>query len=423
MNTRLYSKINLATMVLSCLLLIGIASLSADAAVITVDRLDDTLTDICHPDFGNDCTLRGALGRASAGDTINFSPLLNGITLNLNSPVEITKNNLTIQGPGANLLTIRSNGSYVFHLFGLPRTGIQINNLRLANCKGGVDMETNASITLNNVVFENLVWPTNLGGEVHALLVSKNSIVTVNNCTFLNNSTGFPQGFNSRNGGAIHNTGTLIVNNSFFQGNSSVGSGGAIYSDVNNNTPVVISISNSYFFSNTALSGGGAISSQIGSIGINNSVISDNTADYGGGLAVIAATISNCLISGNIAMVSGGGVYSNGLLTLLNTTLAVNQAASGGGLASASGDLFLRHLTVSGNSASNIAGGIYTGGAVTSMANSIVTGNSAPNDPNTSAGGPNNLIGVDAKLMPLAYYAGFSYTYALSCDSPAIDGG
>src|SRR3954469_5355957 len=59
---------------------------------------------------GADCSLRQAIATAVSGDTINFAPGITKISLTTNK-LSIG-NNLTISGPGANLLSVvRSAGA------------------------------------------------------------------------------------------------------------------------------------------------------------------------------------------------------------------------------------------------------------------------------------------------------------------------
>src|SRR5262249_14982881 len=66
--------------------------------------LPSTLTVLNNLDSGAG-SLRADIAAAQSGDTIVFAPSLNGQTITLTSTLSITTG-ITIQGPGANLLTI-----------------------------------------------------------------------------------------------------------------------------------------------------------------------------------------------------------------------------------------------------------------------------------------------------------------------------
>ena len=60
-------------------------------------------------------SLRGAIAAASDGDTIQFDAVLNGQTIGLTSGELAIDKNITISGPGPNLLTVSVSG--VFRIF------------------------------------------------------------------------------------------------------------------------------------------------------------------------------------------------------------------------------------------------------------------------------------------------------------------
>lgn len=64
-------------------------------------------------------------------------------------------------------------------------------------------------------------------------------------------------------------------------------------------------------------------------------------------------------------------------------------------------------------------------GGVVNAVNTIISGNFAPNSSDLydsfSGSSTNNLVGGDARLLPLGNYGGARQTHALSPDSPAIN--
>ena len=61
---------------------------------------------------------------------------------------------------------------------------------------------------------------------------------------------------------------------------------------------------------------------------------------------------------------SGGGIYNDGGLTLINSTISGNVADSGGGVSNAGGTLRLINSTISDNRAQRPGGGILNGGTI-----------------------------------------------------------
>ncbi len=77
---------------------------------------------------------------------------------------------------------------------------------------------------------------------------------------------------------------------------------------------------------------GGGIAAMGGTL--RDVVVEDNSAYVGGGLAVLfgETTVTGASISGNTAMQEGGGVYTTSNLDIQDSTLAGNDASSGGGI-------------------------------------------------------------------------------------------
>ena len=86
--------------------------------------------------------------------------------------------------------------------------------------------------------------------------------------------------------------------------------------------------------------GGARVDNYNGSLFINGSSITGNSADFGGGIFVEGfggggATIVNSTVSGNIARYKGGGIFLQEFgagIGIENSTVEDNQAASGGGV-------------------------------------------------------------------------------------------
>lgn len=242
-------------------------------------------------------------------------------------------------------------------------------------------------IKSGNVTITNLTLTNGLGGAIE-----NDATLTVNNCTFTNNS--------AANGGAIYNDYNITITGSTFTGNTAnEGSGGAIY---NQGT---LTATNSNFTSNTANSTGedvygGGIYNE-GTLTINNSTITNNTATttnwdaYGGGiynsgtLIINNNTITNNTATTTDGYADGGGISNEeGTLTITDTTIRDNIAigssnAYGGGIShSFQGNLTINNSIITNNTATAIGGDVYGGGisnwgAFLTINNSTITGNTA----------------------------------------------
>jgi len=243
-------------------------TLATGCAGMLPNNVVDNIGDIedCNNSSGNN-TLLEAILYANAGDTITFDPSIAGQTITLTSQLDIDKN-LTIDG-GTNKITVSGNNSVqLFYL--ADNISFSIDGLSLTDSTGAI--QTNFATT--------------------------SSVLNVNNSSFINNNA---SGFNI--GGAITNPGTTTVTNSTFNGNSTLFSGGAIFSTLGS----VLTVKNSTFYNNTSTSSGGAINAFLSNLTLTNSTLFGNTAADGSDGAHL--TIANANMQNNIiANGLGGGL-------------------------------------------------------------------------------------------------------------------
>ncbi|MBP0019234.1 MAG: CHAT domain-containing protein [Cyanobacteria bacterium SBLK] len=147
------------------------------------------------------------------------------------------------------------------------------------------------------------------------------------------------------------------------------------------------------------------------------------TGGTGGGIynSQSTLTLTESTIAGNSAASSGGGIYNfGGTVNLFRSTVSGNSAFSGGGIANGGGTINLQNSTLSGNTAALSGGGIETTGfggiatanidtstiarnsassgggiyvsnstfaGIANLTNTIVAENTATFDPNIDSGG------------------------------------
>jgi len=258
----------------------------------------------------------------------------------------------------------------------------------------------------------------------------------------------------SYGGGGVYNLGgTVLLDGCTIASNYLSGSGGTsnygggVYSWSGDLTIIDSSIS-----SNSTLTSGGGLFFHDGNLSVTNTVFRENSASEsngaGGGLFNSSSTNTSLVqveFSGNTAGDNGGGIHSQGVISLENVTLSGNTALTGAGMLSTGGlgvTTTILNSTITGNM---ISSGTEPGGLVAyndvTVTNSIIAGNDNNqcwNDSGTaitsngyniasdsscgfSAGGdqPN----TDPLLGPLADNGGFSQTHALLSGSPALDAG
>jgi predicted outer membrane repeat protein len=139
--------------------------------------------------------------------------------------------------------------------------------------------------------------------------------------------------------------------------------------------------------------------------------------------------LAGVAIRGNHAG-AGGGIYSEGRLTVRDSTISGNQALTGGGVAVDRGEATLSNTTVSGNTAVETGGGIRSTGATLGLANATVAGNQAPagaalhheavladDVPVGATRATNTVIGgsCDTGVLPLAVQASHSVFDSATC--------
>jgi hypothetical protein len=184
-------------------------------------------------------------------------------------------------------------------------------------------------------------------------------------------------------GGAIlvDSGGTLTINSSTLSGNSAAFAGGAI-----ENCCGTVNVNDSALSGNFAPITGGAIDAS-GTVNVNDSALSDNSARIGGAIATGGTLfVNNSTLSGNFGVGfrnAGGAIFTFfGTVTVSNSILSDNSASSGGAIANDVGTVTVSNSTFSGNSAGD-------GGAIFNAKNSTVTvtGSSLVNNTAFSDGG------------------------------------
>ena len=246
---------------------------------------------------GDGCSLREAIAVAAANDTINFSPLFNTPqTITLTGGVLNIDKNLTINGPGAHLLTVSGN-----------------NATRVMNINSGL------TVALSGLTISNGHVSGSGSAGIHNNL---GATLTITNCT-LSNNTADSNPF-ARGGAVFNSGGTLTIINSTLSGNYAI-DGGAIC-----NFGGTLTIINSTLSGNSVDESGGGIYISGGSAEISNSTLSNNSSAFvGGGLTVdgsATATIKNTIVANSL---SGGNCWIGGTLTSVSGNLATDNTCTG----------------------------------------------------------------------------------------------
>lgn len=350
----------------------------AFGATFTVTKTSDSNDGLCDAD----CSLREAVfaaNNAAGDDIVEFDAMIFGVpqTVNVTLGEIVLGSNgaLTINGTGANMLTIDGNMSSRIISTGIgvfatinDATFTHGNGAGALNTgRGGAIYNVSGTLTLNRVIVTGNTGANGGGLNNASATGGSGGVLTLNECIVSNNtSTG--------SGGGMQNfsTSTVTINNSTFMGNTSGGTTGGGGGQFNG----ALRITNSTFVNNNAPGGTGGGFQSNGTLG---------------------AVITNVTVSGNTSTNNGGGIHRG--------TTNVN--------------FFIRNSIVAGNN------GTAASPDITNSTNGIASqGNNIIGSVGTSTGWVmSDLLNTDPLLGMLADNGGFGQTFLPMTGSPAIDAG
>jgi hypothetical protein len=391
------------------------------------DAGDATPGDVMCATAGGACTLRAAIQEAAALPACGTIVInITGITgsIILGAPLPDINHSVSINGPGANQLTVMRStapGIADFRIFTIPQfatafiSGLTISNGRLPPNQAGGGVSNRGTLTMSECnVYGNNLNPSNSdftsgGGVFNA------GSMTLNNCHIGGTAPGQGNGSNLF-GAGISEFGTMTMTGGSIVGNA--GAGISVTNSLGGSTLINVNIVNNTVTNGSGVAVGGALT-LINCLVSNNSVLGNS-----GGVINVEGGILNVIdttISGNTG---GAGIRqaNNGVTNLVNVTITNNRldSAPGAGIDNSFGTLTLANTIVAGNfrgaSASDINGVV----AASSSFNLIGTGGSG----GLTDGANHNHVGVTNPMLgPLASNGGPTQTHALLPGSPAIDAG
>src|SRR5215212_6745660 len=264
-------------LLLSLLLGLALTARPAQAATISVTNTNDS----------GPGSLRQAIADAATGDTVRFNLAGCPCTITLTSGELVINKNLSIAGPGAQVLTVSgNNASRVFHV-AAGTFDVTIANLTVTNGRtfagGAISVESNGAFNLTNVAVINSTttgsFGTGGGLEFHSSAGGGN--LSIVGSTFSGN--------NAFEGGAIHlENGNVRISNTTISGNTATGGLGGGISNWQSNLTIVNSTITGNSSTGTDIYGsaGGVINIDIANITVANSIIAGNSGvnpDVGNG--------------------------------------------------------------------------------------------------------------------------------------------
>ncbi len=280
----------------------------------TTDCLHAATFNVTTANISGPGSLPVAIAQANATpgkNRINIS--VTSITLGLQLPT-IT-NSVAITGTASAPSIISGGGTLPLFTFATGTTN-SLSNLALANCyttNSGAAISNASTLSVSSCVITNDIAANSLFGGA----IINSGVMIISSSVISGNQAGIGASFYNSVGGAIYNSGTMILNNSTLSGNQA-GNAGAIFN--------------------------------AGALTVNGLIVSNNFADagFGGGIYNTGSlTISKSAFIGNAAVgangqnsrAGGGGggagfggalFSSSGNVGITNSTFFLNTANGGG---------------------------------------------------------------------------------------------
>lgn len=322
-------------------------------------------------------SLRQLILGAPAGSDIMFDPTVFNVprTITLTSGEMGFSKNLTVSGPGANLLTVSGN-----------------NASRVINIAGG-----GLNVAISGLTISNGKAAVGDGGGI----ISESNL-TLSRCEVVNNSSALDGG-----GGVTVANAAGAFTDCTFKNNTATDDGGAVR---------LSSFSNGAFtnctFSGNSAGGnrGGAVELRNSSASFTNCTVSGNKANFGAGIALFNTSgnqrlaVTNCTITGNTS------VGNNGSGLLVEVAAGLTTTAT------------VRNSIIANNSGTDNVRGLLNGAL--SPATLISQGFNLTSDNSTTfLNQATDITNANPQLGPLQNNGGPTFTHALLLNSPALDKG
>ena len=264
-------------------------------------------------------SLRAALTTANSNgeaDAITFDPSVAGTIRLSGTALPISENNdLTITGPGRNVVTIDGDAN---------TNGFDASDSRIFD----ITTTNTPKIAISGLTLTHGFDPGN--GNGGAINDSNDGTLALTDVAITDSKSG-------GNGGGIFANGALTVTDSTLSGNVAV-RGGGFYGDSNGSNSGTATLTNTIVSGNQATSTGGGIEASGKYLTLANSTVSGNTATDGGGgiesFSKYGLNIKSSTLSGNSAPTGGGmQVGTTGIkyaeVRLTDSTVSGNQGTFG----------------------------------------------------------------------------------------------
>lgn len=314
----------------------------------------------------------------------------------------LTNQTVTLQSSVVQSNTVDGNGSGIYRTLGplVLIDSVVKGNIALQD-GAGVYVDEMASLSVQNSTFDDNYAFRNGGG----IFANEDSVITVEGSVFTYNQA------DSGGGLYLELSTTVDIATSEIANNMVSNEGGGIY---NRET---LNISDTTVRMNDADGGGGLYAGSNSQVSVKRSTFFENSAGTGAGILMGSGHVDlyNSTLSGNIALMNGGGLYlaySGATADLFYSTLVENSADSGGGIYSFGGFADINSSLVANNTDgadcfSDNPAGLQTDGA--SFDSDGTCGDATQSS---------NL-----QLGMLQDNGGTTWTHAIAAGSDAVDAG
>ena len=301
-------------------------------------------------------------------------------------------------------LNTADNGAGLYVAYGQATVAnAQIFSNTAASNGGGAFVSSGDLVVSDGQIFDNIA--TGNGGGVYLFLPAA-TLTAENNSSIGGNRA-------TLGGGLYVYSATATLSQSDLFGNTTAEDGAGLY-----NLGGIVTLVKTTVNDNGAGGlkyGGGAFNS--GTLVVQDSTFYGNTAYRGGAIYTEnLLDLTNSTITQNEADQNGGGIYNNGVFTATNVTITGNEATNGG--PSGGGGVYnvttaiLKNTIIAGNST-----GLDGAGTFTSLGYNLCL------DPLSGLTESTDLVGLAPLLGPLQDNGGETWTHALLPGSPAINAG
>jgi hypothetical protein len=228
---------------------------------------------------GGTNSLRDVLANVCAGSTITFAADVRG-AIDLTGPqISITKS-VTINGPGANLLSVQrsASASTNFRIFNIADhlivgiSGLTIANGSVPGSVGGGISNGNSTLSLAYVALSGN--KADFGAGLYTTRTTTITNSTISGNTISGNLAG-------DGGGGIFNEGAVSLINSTVSGNNAEIAGGGGYGGGIYNLLGTVNLTNSTVATNSGDLGGGVYNGNTGTVNSRNTIIALNISTNG----------------------------------------------------------------------------------------------------------------------------------------------